>query len=246
MVEADPNMLVAIKRNFTNSSLHFDELDGQTLISSPGLAASIDRGDAVGNALDLIRDLNIAIRVLEGRWPETNLVGVVRKDRNKVDRFMFAQPGTYAVQGVAAVAIAGNIGSPVRTKLERLVTLMKTNDAVRDIAATLATSPLTWAALNQAYETVTGLMSTKTNPKKARGDRACLVTKGWMTDAEGALFYHTAAYHRKGYPKSPIRGGGTQMDFEDAVKLVRRLFEHLVDDLQPCSRPSVLDALRDE
>jgi hypothetical protein len=91
---------------------------------------------------------------------------------------------------------------------------------------------MTWGGLAKAYETVVGIMSSKSNPGEARADYQNLVAKGWFTDGESERFYRTADYHRYGYPKLPNRTSNP-MTYQDACALIQRLFWRLVDELEP-------------
>jgi hypothetical protein len=234
IIDASPDVSAAVKRNFANSGLHFDELDGRTIISSPRFGLCNDRDDVAAAAHDLISGFTIALGVLDRRPIHIELIGLVEKEGERVNSIMFARGGAYGISGAAAVSSVGSIGQPVRTRAERLVALIERDDRVRDVGSTLAIKPTAWAALTKAYETITGLMSKKSDPQKARGDWKNLVSKGWLSEDEATAFYHTAAYHRKGYPKSPIRGG-KQMPPDEASKLIHCLFEKLIDELEPGS-----------
>ena len=76
------------------------------------------------------------------------------------------------------------------------------------------------------------MMSSKPDPQKARSDYENLVERGWLATHESENFYHTAAYHRKGYPKAPMRTS-SPMSYESACALLERLLWRLVDELQP-------------
>jgi hypothetical protein len=137
---------------------------------------------------------------------------------------------SYGMSGAAAVAIAGFIGKPVRTREERLVSLFAKQVEFQDIANSLAVRPVTWAAMRKTYESVLGLTSSKADPQKRRADYKALIIRGWITEAESKLFHDTATYHSHGYPRTPIPA---EMPHWEASNLVQRLFWRLVDEKEP-------------
>jgi hypothetical protein len=124
-------------------------------------------------------------------------------------------------------------GKPVRSKEERLVSLMGHNEGANDIARALSVPPLTWLALRQAFETVKGIMSSKPDPKNARADYKNLIAKEWLTSDESERFHETAVFYSHGHPRSPITKISNPMSYEEACALIERLFWRLVDELEP-------------
>ena len=84
--------------------------------------------------------------------------------------------------------------------------------------------------MSKTYESVVGLMSRKA--AKRRQDYEGLINRGWLTREQSETFYNTAAFHRHGYPKTPVRGG-VMMDYTTAKILIMGLFWRLVDELEP-------------
>jgi hypothetical protein len=136
------------------------------------------------------------------------------------------------ISGAAAVAIAGSIGKPVRSREERLVSLLGKNEAMTDLAVSMTAYPLTWGAMNTTYESAKGLMSTKASPEAKRKDHQVLIDKGWLTTDQSERFYKTAGYYRHGYPKTPIKHA-SPMEYAEASILIKTLFWQLVDAIEP-------------
>jgi hypothetical protein len=134
------------------------------------------------------------------------------------------------IQGESAVfrlSLGESRVNGVRSKEERLVSLMGRDGRVDEIAHALSALPMTWPALRQAYETVVGIK---------QGDRADyknLANKGWFTLAESNRFYHAATFHSHGHPRSPITKTSAPMPYEEACAFIERLFWRLVDDMEP-------------
>jgi hypothetical protein len=92
--------------------------------------------------------------------------------------------------------------------------------------------PLTWGALNTTYESAKGLMSIKATDDARRKDYQGLIDRGWITEDESKRFYQTAAYYRHGYPRIDMKGIPL-MEYHEALILIKKLFWHLVDELEP-------------
>lgn len=202
-------------------------------MSSPSLEMLRDREDVTSLAMEMLTAANISLRLTTPGFKGLGFHGLVEKRSDgSVHRTMFAETGSYGIQGAASVGIAGHIGTPTRSKEERLASLMHRNDAIADIANGLTAHPLTWGALSKTYESVKGLASDKASIEDRRADHEGLVRRGWITREKAEAFYHTAAHHRHGYPKAPIRGGHS-MDHVTASILIKRLFWCLVDEMEP-------------
>lgn len=231
-VEGSPLDEEELKRSFHGSVFRIEDFKGEKLLSSPRFKGLSQAGDVAAEATDVLSDINIALRIVNPRCNGFELRAVAEYRDGGLHRTMFAETGIYALTGVAAVAAAGNLGPRQRSLAERLMDLMGRDERVREAAQVLSRRPLTWPALTMVYETVTGLMSSKSNPENARGDYQNLVGLGWLTKEEADRFYSTAAYYRKGHPKSPIRHG-PELPWDEAERLIRRLFGKLIDALQP-------------
>jgi hypothetical protein len=97
----------------------------------------------------------------------------------------------------------------------------------------MATRPLTWAAMNTAYESVKGLMSTKAMPDKKRRDHQGLIDRNWISEEQSDSFYCTAGHHRHGYPRTSIKAGVREMPYDEASHIITGLFWRLIDELEP-------------
>lgn len=233
LFEGSSNDVVAFKRHFAASGFSFDEIDGKVALAAPQFetCAPGDAAAVINAAADLLNAVNVALRLSDARCNGFELCGVVERRDGKTHRVLLAGSGVFSLSAVA-VAAAGNIGAPVRSNEERLVSLMGRDDGVADIAHALSMHPMTWGALTKAYETVVGTMSAELNPRDARADYPNLIAKGWLTLEESNRFYYTAGYYRHGHPKSPIRTKNP-MSYEDACALIKRLVWRLVDELEP-------------
>jgi hypothetical protein len=228
LLDGSPSDVAHVKRLFTSSHFVFDEIDGKSALNAPAFALCCNKDDAIDTAMELAATINTALRLSVAEYTGLGFWGIVEKrDDGTMHRTVFAKGRVFRIAGGPAA-----IGKPIRTREERLVTLLQRNDEVADVAVGLTPYPLTWGAMSKTYESVVGLMSTKANPSARRSDYEGLVDRGWLTRDESEAFYHTAAYHRHGYPKTPVRGGKV-MDHEDALNLVKRLFWLLVDELEP-------------
>lgn len=224
-----------IKRLFTASQYEFNEMDGKFAIGTPVLSSLNDREEVIDAATTLLADLNTALRLSVDHYSGFELHGVLQKNADgTINRVLLAKAGIYGISGASAVAIAGSLSTKVvLSREERLVLLLRSKPEIEDVASRLAIRPITWAAMTTVYETVTGLMSGKSDPDKRRSDYQVLIDRGWLTKAEADMFYHTAAHHRKGYPRTKVRGVEAPMEYEVACDLTKRLFWLLVDELQP-------------
>lgn len=189
--------------------------------------ASGDNGAVIDAATKLLNAVNVALR-LSHRCNGFELFGVVERRNGATHRTFLHRSGVYRISG-------GELrinGKPVRSKEERLVSLMGRDGRVDDIAHALSVLPMTWPALRQAYETVVGIMSSKSKPKDRRRDFENLIAKGWLTLDESNRFYYTAAFHSHGHPRSPMRTSNP-MPYKDACALIERFFWRLVDEPVP-------------
>jgi hypothetical protein len=178
-------------------------------------------------ATKLLNAINVALR-LSDRCDGFELCGVVERRNGAIHRTMLCRSGVYRTAG-------GELrlnGKPVRSKEARLVSLMGRDGRVDDIAHAISALPMTWAALRKAYETVVGIMSSKSKPDDARRDFENLIAKDWLTLDESTRFYHTAAFHSHGHPRSPMRTS-SPMPYEDACALIERLFWRLIEEQEP-------------
>ena len=225
--------LVHVKRLFTASGFTFDRMDDKDALSAPAFESCKDTNEVIDSGVELLASINTALRISLFQYTGFQFHGIVEKRENgTVHRTMLAQGAAYDISGATAVLSDGSIGKPVRSKEERLVSLMARKEEIADLAIAMGVRPLTWGAMNTIYESVKGLMSTMSNPDAKRSDYQGLIDRGWITSEESARFYKTAAYHRHGYPKSPNRAE-TPMGYGAAYKLTNRLFWLLVDELEP-------------
>ena len=224
--------LAHIKRLFTASGFLFDHIDGSDSLSTSALELLDDTNDVIDAGMELLASINTALRLSVPGYSGLQFHGVAEKKNGKTHRTMLAEGASYAFSGAAIVAIAGTIGKPIRSKEERLVSLLAKRPEIADLASALATRPLTWSAMNTTYESVKGLMSTKATAEAKRQDHQGLIDRGWITADDSKRFYKTAGYHRHGYPKTPIRDA-SPMEYHEASILIKRLFWRLVDELEP-------------
>jgi len=232
LVDGPQQDVVSVKRLFPHSGFEFFEIEGHVALTAPSFNFCEDEGDVIDAGMELLASINAALRVSLHQYDGLEFSGTAEFRDGKIYRTMVATGSAAGLSGAAAVALAGTIGKPVRTKEERLASLCARMPEIADITLRMAAKPLTWASMTTAYESVAGLMSSKSDPGKRRSDYQNLVDKGWLTEDEADRFYNTAAYHRKGYPKSPVRRV-TPMEHGTASNLIKRLFWRLVDELQP-------------
>jgi hypothetical protein len=226
LLDGPSSDLVHVKRLFTTSNLSFDQIDGKDTLSAPSLDFHDSRDDALEAALELLNSINVALRLSVDHYNGFDVHGILEKRPDgTIHRLMLAQGGAYALSGAAAVGIAGFIGEPVRSREERLVSLIKKNATIADLAVQMTARPLTWGSMNTMYESAKGLMS----PQGDRKDYHCLINLGWISKDDSGNFWKTAGYHRHGYPKE----GTPTMEYSYAVKLIKGLFWRLVDALEP-------------
>lgn len=222
-----------LKRLFAASNFTFDEMDGKPTLSASTLELMNNKKDVIDAGMELLATINTVLRLSVVSFTGFNFHGLIEKRDGKTNRTMIASGGHYSITGVSAVGMAGFIGKPVRTREERLVALIAKMPEIADISLQMSVRPLTWGAMNSTYESVKGLMSLEKKIAAKKKDHEGLVRRGWLTDEESRRFYHTAAYHRHGYPKEPIRGGAIEMPMHEATTLTKRLFWRMVDELQP-------------
>jgi hypothetical protein len=233
LLDAKPQDILQVKRLFSASGFVYDEIDQRLALNAPAFGVARDKDEIIDLAMELAASINTAMRLSVNQYSGLMFAGLVEKrDDGSLHRTMFAEGAAFGIAGAGAVALAGSFGPPVRTREERLVSLVVKNSGVADLAVGLTPYPLTWGAMRKTYESVVGLMSTKEDISKRRGDYEGLIARGWLTKEESQTFYHNAAYHTHGYPKTPVRGGAL-MDHTTAQILIKRLFWRMVDELEP-------------
>ncbi len=224
-----PNVDVdLVRRHFAQSNFDFKEIDEKWALSAPAFEQCNSKEEVTADATSLIACINTAMRLSSSNYTGLELHGLAEIRGGRINRTFFMKSGLVAMSAVGAVVVAGAVGAPVRSREERLVTLLARSREIEDIAESLAVRPVTWPAMRQAYETAKGLMS----PTGDRADYQTLIDLGWMTAPEARALYNTATHYSHGHPRDPIRGGNA-MAHEDAVKLVDRLFWKLVDAKEP-------------
>jgi hypothetical protein len=107
-----------VKHHFSSSKLEFNEMDGKTSLSSPAFESSHDSGEAIDKVTSFIADMNTALLISEPGYVPLNLHGLIEMRGDTKHRIMFAQGASFGISGVSAVATAGTLGAPVRTKEE--------------------------------------------------------------------------------------------------------------------------------
>lgn len=222
-----------IKRRFTSSGFTFDEMDGKPTLSSQTFNWMKNSEEVIDAGMELLASINTVLRVSVPAFTGFQFHGLIEKRDGKTHRILRAGSANYGMVGAAAVALAGSIGKRVRTREERLISLLNKMPEIADISLQMSVRPLTWSAMNATYESVKGLLSTQPTLAAKKKDHAGLVKRGWLTDEESRRFYFTAAFHRHGYPKEPIRAGFVEMPRAEAINLIERLFWQMVDELQP-------------
>lgn len=233
LLDGPASDLVHVKRLFTTSGFTFDEKDGKDTLSAPELERLDDEKDVTSAAMELLTSINVAVRLSVVAYAGFGFHGLVEvRSDGTTHRRMIAQAGSYQVSGVAAVGLVGTIGKPVRSREERLVSLIDKNSAVADLAVAMTARPLTWGAMSTTYESAKGLMSKKGSDADRRADYQGLIDRGWITEDESRSFYQTAAYNRHGYPRIEMKGVPA-MEYLTASRLINKLFWHLVDELEP-------------
>jgi hypothetical protein len=229
LLEGSSDDIAAFKRHFADSGFSFDEIDGKCALAAPQFeaCASGDTDAVIDAATKLLNAVNVALR-LSDRRNGFELFGVVERRNGATHRTFLHRGGVYRISG-------GELrvnGKPVRSKEERLVSLMGRDDGINDVADALSVLPMTWPALRRAYETVKGTMSSKTDAQTARADYQNLIAKGWLTEDEAERLKLPVNSYSHGYPQSPTKTYNP-MSYEEACALVKRLFWRLVDELEP-------------
>lgn len=233
MLDGSSDDLVAVKQKFAASGFTFDHKDGKDTLSAPAFEQLQDKNDVIEAGMELLASINTALRLSVFGYTGFQFHGLVEeRSDGSIHRTMLAQGASLGLSGAAAVAIAGSIGKPVRSREERLVSLLGKSDAMTDLAVAMTAYPLTWGAMNAIYESAKGLMSTKASPEAKRKDHQVLIDKGWLTADQSERFYKTAGYYRHGYPKTSIKHV-SPMDYAEASILMKKLFWQLVDAIEP-------------
>lgn len=241
LLDGPTSDLVHVKKLFTASGFKFDEIDGKDALSAPAFEQCRDRNDVIDAGMELLASINVALRLSVFEYTGFDFYGLVEKRSDgSMHRTMLARGAAFGMSGAVAVGmsgavavgIAGFIGKPVRSKEERLVSLLAKNPNIADLAFAMTARPLTWGAMNTTYESVKGLMSTKASDEAKRADYQGLIDRGWITQDQSNSFYKSAAYHRHGYPKTDMKGVRL-MEYHEASNLIKNLFWHMVDAMEP-------------
>lgn len=105
---ADSNSVV---QRFTASGFGFDQIDGKFALTAPSLEFAGDKEDVISAAMEMVTAINISLRLSTPGYKGLGFWGLVEKRTDgSVHRTMLAETGSYGIQGVAAVGIAGHIG----------------------------------------------------------------------------------------------------------------------------------------
>jgi hypothetical protein len=221
-----------VKRLYTTSGFAFDQIDGKEALSAPAFDICESKEDVIDTGMELLAAINTALRLSVVSYTGFQFHSLVENNDGQIHRTLLLPVGSHGIKGVTAVAIAGSIGKPVRSREERLVSLLIKTPAMTDLAVSMTARPLTWGAMNTTYESAKGLMSAKANDEARRADYQGLIAREWIALDESNRFYQTAAYYRHGYPRIDMKGMPL-MQYHEASILINRLFWHLVDELEP-------------
>jgi hypothetical protein len=233
LLDGPPSDLVHVKQLFTASGFTFEEIDGKNALSAPAFEQYRDQSDVIDAGMELLAAINVALRVSVVGYTGFDFHGLVEKRPDgSMHRTMLARGTAFGISGAVAVGVTGSTGKPVRSKEERLVSLLTKRPDITNLAVAMTARPLTWGAMNTIYESAKGLMSTKVSDKAKRGDYQGLIDRGWITQDQSISFYKSAAYHRHGYPKIEMKGVRL-MKFHEASSLIKRLFWNMVDAMEP-------------
>jgi hypothetical protein len=217
LLDCTPQDALEVKRLFAASAFNYEEIDGKFALNAPVFDLGGNKEEVIAAAMELATSINTALRLSVAQFSGLMFWGIVEmRSDGTIHRTFFAKSGSFEVRGFATPK-----GAPVRTREERLVSLVGRMEEVADLAIALTPYPLTWGAMSKTYESVVGLMSAETNVLKKRQDFEGLIDRGWLTREESNVFYATAAFHRHGYPKTPVRGG-ILMDHTTAQILVKK------------------------
>ena len=146
-----------IRLGFASSELELTEMDGKWGLSSPTFESSDDSAEVIDTATLILGDINTALLISEPAYTALNLHGLIERRGAATHKFMLAQGASFSKSLVSAASTAAAPSVPVRTKEERLVSLISKSDPIKEIARELAVRPVTWAAMRKAFETVKGL-----------------------------------------------------------------------------------------
>jgi hypothetical protein len=231
LLDGPQSDLVHVKRLFPASGFTFEEIDGKDALSAPLFEQCKDRNDVIDAGMTLLSSINVALRLSVFQYSGLLFHGLVEK-RSDGTLHRTKRSAAFEVSGTAAVGIAGSIGKPVRSKEERLVSLLAKSPKMTDLAVAMTARPLTWGAMNLTYESAKGLMSKKASDEAKRADYQGLIDRGWITPDQSLRFYKSAAYYRHGYPKMDVKDVPL-MEYHEASILINKLFWHLVDAVEP-------------
>jgi hypothetical protein len=138
---------------------------------------------------------------------------------------MMSVGGSYNSSGAEGVSVTTTYWQqPMRSKEERLLSLLENDDRISELAREFATKPITWPAMRRVYESAAGIVSGD------RGDWKRLVKSGWFSEEESTSFYDTASFYSHGHPRHPAKN---PMDYDYAQRFISKLFWRLVDHVQP-------------
>ena len=228
IIDSQAGDVAHIKRLFASSNFEFREIDGRWGISAPAFEECHSKEEIIEEASRLLAFINTALLISVRHYSGFDIHGLAEIRGDKINRTMFAGSGTYGISGVSAEIGIGTIGTPIRSREERLVSLMAESAEIADIAQGLAVRPVTWPAMRKTFETVKGLMS----PTGKRSDHQTLIDCGWISAEDSESLFDTASFHDHGYPRTPIRDG-KELAYEDAYKLGDSLFWRLIDAKKP-------------
>lgn len=231
LISGETRDIEAFKADFRPAGFTFETIDGRfafTVLELQAVAAR-DYEAAIAVAAELIDRLNITLRLSHDRIKGLNFETVIERRDGHLHRVIRAESAFYNLNTFYEATITVSGGAPqaaVRRKQVRLYSLLQRDKQVEEILRALAVQPPAWAALSTTYETIVGLVSGNRNGYQT------LIDMGWMSAENSERFYHSAAYHRHGYPKEPNRAT-SPMSHKDAVAFIGGLLWKFVDQKEP-------------
>jgi hypothetical protein len=210
-----------LKRCFTVSGFSFDQIDAKLALTAPSFEKAADREEAISVGVELLESINVALRLSSSRYIGLVLHGLMEyRSDGTMHRTMFAAAAAFEISVVSAVGIVGTVATPVRSKEERLASLVRRDRMAAEIAHVLAIRPITWGAMNIVYETVSGR------------DYKTLIIKGWLSEAVSSNLYHTIAHNRHGFPRAQNKAKNP-VTYDEACSLITNLLWRFVDEREP-------------
>lgn len=223
-----------IQIQFPHRQLSLENVGERVAFNMPEFDACAVVSEVETVASEFVSLANLSLSLTSADYESINIYSIAEKTADGVVNRKILQTitgkGRHRIQPPSSGASSENAAATApkaeATLAERTASLIRRNDAVREAALALTSTPMSWGNINLAFETIKGL----TSPRGKREDWEQLKDWGWATEDQLNRLYDTAGYYRHGHPRGSLKY--QELSLAEGEAIARSLFERLVEHLE--------------